>query len=53
MTSELTRIDPTERSRATAKKLNGFREVLDEVNQLLARAGDHSGRLQLHDRLAA
>jgi hypothetical protein len=53
MTLELTRIDPTERSRATATKLNGFREVLDEVNQLLARAGDHRGRLQLHDRLAA
>jgi hypothetical protein len=42
-----------ERNRATAKKLNGFREILDEVNQLLARAGDHRGRLQLHDRLAA
>jgi hypothetical protein len=42
-----------ERSRATATKLNGFREVLDEVNQLLARAGDHRGRLQLHDRLVA
>jgi hypothetical protein len=53
MTLELTRIDPTKRSRATATKLNGFREVLDEVNQLLARAGDHRGRLQLHDRLAA
>src|ERR1017187_9756754 len=53
MTLELTRLQPTERSRATAKKLNGFREVLDEVNQLLAQAGDHHGRLQLHDRLAA
>jgi hypothetical protein len=53
MTLELTRIDPTERNRATAKKLNGFREVLDEVNQLLAQAGDHHGRLRLHDRLAA
>ena len=53
MTLELTRIDPTDRSRATATKLNGFREILDEVNQLLALAGDHRGRLQLHDRLAA
>src|ERR1035441_4941504 len=53
MTLELTRLQPTERNRATAKKLNGFREVLDEVNQLLAQAGDHHGRLQLHDRLAA
>src|ERR1035441_3295856 len=53
MTLELTRIDPTKRSRATAEKLNGFREVLEEVNQLLAQAGDHHGRLQLHDRLAA
>src|ERR1019366_10626115 len=52
-TLELTRVEPTERSRATAKKLNGFREVLDEVNQLLARVGDHRGRLQLHDRLVA
>ena len=53
MTLELTRLQPTERNRATAKKLNGFREILDEVNQLLALAGDHRGRLQLHDRLAA
>jgi hypothetical protein len=53
MSLELTRLQPTERNRATAKKLNGFREVLDEVNQLLALAGDHRGRLQLHDRLAA
>ena len=53
MTLELTRLQPTERNRTTAKKLNGFREILDEVNQLLARAGDHPGRLQLHDRLAA
>src|ERR1035441_2791236 len=53
MPLELTRIDPTERSRATATKLNVFREILDEVNQLLAQAGDHRGRLQLHDRLAA
>jgi hypothetical protein len=53
MTLELTRVEPTERSRATATKLNGFREVLDEVNQLLARAGDRRGRLQLHDRLVA
>jgi hypothetical protein len=53
MPLELTRIDPTERSRATAKKLNGFREVLAEVNQLLAQAGDHHGSLQLHDRLVA
>src|ERR1035437_7266144 len=53
MTLELTRLQPTERNRATAKKLNGFREVLDEVNQLLAQAGDHNGRLQLHDRLTA
>ena len=53
MTLELTRLQPMERNRATAKKLNGFREILDEVNQLLARAGDHRGRLQLHDRLAA
>ena len=53
MTLELTRLQPTERNRATAKKLNGFREVLDEVNQLLAQAGDHHGRLQLHDRLVA
>src|ERR1035441_4575350 len=53
MTLELTRLQPTERNRATAKKLNGFREVLDEVNQLLAQAGDHHGRLQVHDRLAA
>ena len=52
-TLELTRIEPTERSRATATKLNGFREILDEVNQLLAQAGDHRGRLQLHDRLVA
>ena len=52
-TLELTRIDPTERSRATATKLNAFREILDEVNQLLAQAGDHRGRLQLHDRLVA
>jgi hypothetical protein len=52
-TLELTRIEPTERGRATAKKLNSFREILDEVNQLLARAGDHRGRLQLHDRLVA
>ena len=53
MTLELTRLLPMERSRATAKKLNGFREILEEVNQLLARAGDHPGRLQLHDRLVA
>src|ERR1017187_2321771 len=52
-TLELTRIEPTERSRATATKLNAFREILDEVNQLLAQAGDHRGRLQLHDRLVA
>src|ERR1017187_5704810 len=52
-TLELTRVEPTERSRATAEKLNGFREVLEEVNQLLARAGDHRGRLRLRDRLAA
>ena len=53
MTLELTRIEPTERNRATAKKLNGFREILDDVNQLLAQAGDHRGRIELHDRLAA
>ena len=53
MTLELTRLQPMERSRATGKKLGGFREILDEVNQLLALAGDHRGRLQLHDRLAA
>jgi hypothetical protein len=53
MTLELTRLLPMERDRATAKKLGGFREVLDEVNQLLALAGDHYGRLQLHDRLTA
>src|ERR1019366_6869523 len=53
MPLELTRIDPTERSRETATKLNGFREILDEVNQLLAQAGDHHGRLQVHDRLVA
>ena len=53
MTLELTRLQPMERNRATAKKLGGFREVLDEVNQLLALAGDHRGRLQLHDRLTA
>src|ERR1019366_1372331 len=46
-------LQPRERNRATAKKLNGFREILDEVNQLLARAGDHRGRLRLHDRLVA
>jgi len=53
MMLELTKLQPMERNRATAKKLNGFREILDEVNQLLALAGDHRGRLQLHDRLAA
>ena len=53
MTLELTRLQPMERNRATAKKLGAFREVLDEVNQLLALAGDHRRRLQLHDRLAA
>ena len=53
MTLELTRLQPMERSRATAKKLGGFRKILDEVNQLLALAGDHRGRLELHDRLAA
>src|ERR1019366_4512369 len=52
-TLELTRVEPKERSRATATKLNGFREILEEVNQLLAQTGDHHGRLQLHDRLAA
>ena len=53
MSLELTRLRPTERSKAIAKKLNGFREILEEVNQLLARAGDYPGRLQLHARLAA
>ena len=53
MTLELTRLRPTERSKAIAKKLNGFCEILEEVNRLLALAGDHRGRLQLHDRLAA
>ena len=53
MTLELTRLLPMERDRATAKKLGCFREVLDEVNQLLALSGDHYGRLQLHDRLTA
>src|ERR1039457_461322 len=53
MTLELTRIEPTERNRATAKKLNGFREILDDVNQLLAQAGGHRGRIELHDRLAS
>jgi hypothetical protein len=44
---ELNGLRPMERNRAIEENLGVFREILDEVNQLLARAGDHRGRLRL------
>src|ERR1039457_2694823 len=49
--SDLNGLRPMERNRAMEENFGSFRETLDEVNQLLVRAGDYSGRRQLLDRL--